>query len=120
MANTNGEQLPYDQTTTQAWLDEVNSWPWIQLGPKKWKKAGLCPRCKHEMYVPLYPVPVIITDAVAEADRFIVPAEVYGECNCGHSHPNQPENETGCGPAGFFPTPTSPEDTSPFTASEVG
>jgi hypothetical protein len=100
--------LPYDETTSANWLKIVDSWPWQQIGPSKWKKVGSCPRCKHEMYGVFYPRVVLFSDEAGEESSG-TPQEVYIECNCSAPHTGRPEDETGCGPDGFFRAPTPTE-----------
>ncbi len=97
------QEVPYDQTTSQAWHDTVESWNWRQLEKDQWRKSGTCPRCQHQMDIP-YDASTVIFKMKKMQDQSA--DQAYGLCNCPMPHPNRPDGESGCGPAGYFSPPS--------------
>jgi hypothetical protein len=112
--------LDYNTSTPDSWLEAVSKWPWTELGPEKWKLSGPCPRCNHQMDRVLKAEFILGLRARPKAregreevlrdlegQRPVVPHYVYVECNCGMPHTGRPNDESGCGPAGFIRGPAS-------------
>jgi len=102
---TEQKDLAYDTMTTEAWLDEVEKWPWQKLDRDRWRKTGPCPRCNHTMDIPFDVSTMIFRGHPNEDAEDEIDNEAYGRCNCAAQHPGRPDGESGCGPSGFFSPP---------------
>ena len=94
--------VPYDEFTSQEWIDSVIRLGWVPIDDQTWKLEGRCPRCDDQMSKELRVVTTILLDGKEVPD---LPEEVFVACNCSGPHEGRPEGKRGCGPAAIIPGP---------------
>jgi hypothetical protein len=104
-----GDRIPWDENTSDDWLNQVNDWPWSpDANHQRWIKSGLCPRCNHQMdkvlelqvVTEIAPHSFQLLGIGSSAGRPKLPLDVDISCNCDQPHEGRPEGQSGCGFAG--------------------
>lgn len=100
------EKVPYDETTTDAWIAAVVALRWEPFesvsGKDAWILKGSCQRCGHPLSKTVEIARTVLRDG---QDALAPPADVLVACNCPNTHEGRPEGKLGCGPAAIIPGP---------------
>jgi hypothetical protein len=108
------DEMPWDNTQSPDWHEEVSDWPWNKVGDD-WAKSNRCPRCDHGMTV-LF-VKSGVFDVLERTERDLRSAAVgascddttwFAYCNCSSEHPGRPGDlDKGCGRWSCITRPSS-------------
>lgn len=96
------QPVPYEPTSTEAWIAEVRRTFRYRPYVDGWEYYGLCPRCRHSTSTivgPAFEMRMLTPDALNRRPDPVLVERLVVQCDC---RPGHAKDTSGCGSFGVL------------------